>query len=391
MLDGLDVLVIRGNPRDVEQVTQILQQIEQLSTQTEPSIELYPVLHVDGESLAFLVNQLYSQVYSTRQGSVTITALIKPNMLLLVGRAENVRTRARPDQAARSAGGPGNPVPGVPLEARSVVTAQETVQDFFTSRGGLSTRARVTADFRSNSLVVQASPGDVTDVAALINKLDTPTSDAVNELRVFGLEHSLATDVYNTLEYAIGGQMAAGARPGMRRAGSAARRRGRHGRDDDEIVDAAVRHGRHQGAEDPQLGDPHRRADHARHPLNSILGFRPRRQHGLDRCPDRELDQRPAATAAIKVFTIVNADVGDMVNMLNAVFGQQRRHATRDRPGWRRRRGRKLDHPRPLRLRRPHQQHHRLRARKATWRSSKRFCCGSTRPTRGSAKPRSTA
>jgi type II secretion system protein D len=323
MLDGLDVLVIRGNPRDVEQITQILQQIEQLSTQTEPAIELYQVQHVDGESLAFLVNQLYSQVFSARQGNVTITALIKPNVLLLVGRAENVHTALDLIKRLDQPVSPETQFQVFPLKHASALTAQDTVQNFFTSRGGLSTRARVTADFRTNALVVQASPGDVTDVAALINKLDAPTSDAVNELRVFGLEHSLATDVYNTLQYAIGAQMPGGARPGMPGglggaaggAGGMAAMMGKSSMLRFVTVDTKGQKILSSGILTDVRITPDTRS-------NSILVSAPADSMDLIGALIQELDQRPAATAAIKVFTIVNADVGDMVNMLNAVFGQ---------------------------------------------------------------------
>ena len=64
MLDGLDVLVLRGNPRDVEEITQILKQIEQLSAQTQPTIETYQLQYADGESLAWLVKNLYEHDFS---------------------------------------------------------------------------------------------------------------------------------------------------------------------------------------------------------------------------------------------------------------------------------------------------------------------------------------
>ena len=326
MLDGLDVLVMRGNPRDVEQIMQIIQQIEKLSTETEPSIEIYPLQHVDGESLAFLVNQLYAQVFSARQGNVTITALIKPNVLLLVGRPENVRTALDLIKRLDQPVAPETQFQVFPLKHASAMTAQATVQDFFTSRGGLSTRARVTADFRSNSLIVQASPGDVADVAALINKLDTPTSDAVNELRVFDLEHSLATDVANILQYAISSPMGGmGARPGMPATGAGAGGAGGMGALGAMAGKSAMLRFVTVDAKGQKILNSGILTDVRITPdmrSNSILVSAPADSMDLIGALIRELDQRPAAAAAIKVFTIVNADVAGMVNILYSVFGQ---------------------------------------------------------------------
>jgi len=73
MLEGLDVLVIRGNARDVKQVMDIIQQIEKLSIETEPAIEVFHLHEVDCTAMSTLVTQLYSQVYAARQGTVTIS------------------------------------------------------------------------------------------------------------------------------------------------------------------------------------------------------------------------------------------------------------------------------------------------------------------------------
>jgi type II secretion system protein D len=55
---------------------------------------------------------------------------------------------------------------------------------------------------------------------------------------------------------------------------------------------------------------------------NSILVSAPADSMDLIQALIQELDQRPAATAAIKVFTIVNADVVGLVDMLQTLFGQ---------------------------------------------------------------------
>ncbi|HZZ27228.1 MAG TPA: secretin N-terminal domain-containing protein, partial [Pirellulales bacterium] len=50
-LEGLDAIVVRGNPRDVERVMQIISDIEKISAVTRPRIEIYPLKFVNGTTL----------------------------------------------------------------------------------------------------------------------------------------------------------------------------------------------------------------------------------------------------------------------------------------------------------------------------------------------------
>ena len=50
-VEGLDVIVLRGADRDVERVMKIIEQIEQLSAVTTPTVEIYPLKNVDSEAL----------------------------------------------------------------------------------------------------------------------------------------------------------------------------------------------------------------------------------------------------------------------------------------------------------------------------------------------------
>ena len=42
-LEGLDVIVLTGHPKDVEKVRAIIEEIQRLSQQTQPKIEIYPL------------------------------------------------------------------------------------------------------------------------------------------------------------------------------------------------------------------------------------------------------------------------------------------------------------------------------------------------------------
>ncbi len=212
-LEGLDMIVIRGNPRDVERVTQIINDIERLSTETQPYIEFYLLKNVGADAITGVVQTLYDQVYGPRQGRISITPIYKPNSLLVIGSKDAVKTVLDLVQKLDQPVGPSTMFQSFPLKHASATAAQDTINQYFLGRfGGLTGRPSVVADYRSNTLIVQASPRDMQEVAALLKEIDRPTSAAVNEMRIFPLKNSTADDLAPILQAALTGQQVQGGR-----------------------------------------------------------------------------------------------------------------------------------------------------------------------------------
>jgi len=335
MLEGLDVLVLRGNPEDVEQVMAIINQVEQLSAQTEPEIKLLPLRHVDCYAVSVVAQELYNQVYATRQGTVSITPIIKPNAMLLVGRPENVRTVMDLVEKLDQPADPDAQFQVFPLRHAPAASVQATILDLFQDRGGLAAAVRATADARSNAVIVQASPRDMAEVAALIQRIDTTQSAAVNEIRIIQLRNTPATEVAAVINDAIstaagGGQAVAQPRsqlqqqpgqpgqPGQIRqtAPSAAQSSQRSAMLQFLTVDAQGKRLLSSGI----LSNVQVTAD-AR--SNSIVLSAPADSLELLEALIRQLDQLPAAESTIKVFTVINGDAGTLVNTLSQLFSVQ--------------------------------------------------------------------
>ncbi|HEY2826421.1 MAG TPA: secretin N-terminal domain-containing protein, partial [Pirellulales bacterium] len=375
-LEGLDAIVVRGNPRDVERVMQIINEIEQLSSVTQPRIEIYPLRFVSGQTLYNLVQSIYDQTLAARQGRVSITPLVKPNSLLLIGREEAVQSVIdlikRLDQPVN----PASLFQVFPLKHASATAAQQTVNQFFLTRGGLGGNVLVVADFRSNSLIVQASPRDLQEVEALLKKIDTPSSSAVNELRIFPLKNSVAEELATVLQNAIsiqgqqnarnqqgGGQQqqggaagavqgaagnafggagfggaggagfgapggfggAGGAPGGFGGAGGAQNAQTQQQQQlANQVrstmlrfvtIDGDVKQGFHSGI----LSDVHITADSR---ANTLLVSAPSESMELIGALIRQLDQMPSAESQIKVFEIKNGDAVNLIQMLETLFGQ---------------------------------------------------------------------
>ncbi|MEX0714406.1 MAG: secretin N-terminal domain-containing protein [Pirellulales bacterium] len=341
-LEGLDAIIIRGNRRDVERVLQIIDDIERLSVETEPVIEVYTLRHVDSQAMADLIRPLYDDFLAPRQGRVSITALVKPNALLLVGRAATVKSvtdlLARLDQPV----GPTGQFRLFRLRHAPASVAAQTITQFFGERAapgqqptaaGLAPRVAVTADFRTNSLIVQASPRDLVEVARLIQGLDTISSDAVNELRVFRLRNALAEELAPVLQEAISSQAVQAGRPGQFGDGAFQPTPGQPGAQPGLpgaqgaqaqqaksltlqflTVDAEGQRLVNSGI----LTDVRITADPR---ANSLLVSAPAESIDLLAALIAQLDQPPEAAVQIKVFTIINGDAASLAQLLEELFG----------------------------------------------------------------------
>ncbi len=328
MLEGLDVLVVRGHPRDVKRVVDLINQIEQLSVETQPAIELYFLRHVDCEALAELLQQLYEDVFSTRQGPVSITALVKPNAILLIGRQESVQTVVDLVKKLDRPVAPETQFRVFRLRNAAAETARQTLEEFYAERGGLGTQIRVSTAFRSNALLVEASPRDMAEVAEIIKRLDAGVTEAVHELRVFKLKNALATDLAPILQDAITGtaygQRAAGqfGRVGgaVGAAGAAAGASAQQERKSVMLRFLTVDSKGRQMINSGILTDVQVTADTR---SNSLLVSAAPESMPLVEALIRELDELPSAEAQVKVFTLVNGDASSMAEMLQTIFGQQ--------------------------------------------------------------------
>ncbi len=217
-IEGLDIIVLRGNDQDVQRVLQIIDQIERLSEVTVPAIEVYPLEHVDGGSMTRLLNRVYQEVLGPRTGGVSVTTLGRPNELLLIGRPENVRMAIDLIKRLDKPADPTAQFVVFPLKNASAVDAKELLDQFLeseeTNQGNqnqqadaseplLATKAIVVADYRSNSLIVRAAPRDMREINALLERIDTAESASVDEVRVFRLSNARAEELADVLREAI--------------------------------------------------------------------------------------------------------------------------------------------------------------------------------------------
>ncbi|MFM7073732.1 MAG: secretin N-terminal domain-containing protein, partial [Planctomycetota bacterium] len=380
-LEGLDVIVVRGKKKDVERVSKIIQEIEQLTLETKPQVQIYPLTHTNSKALADLLLQVYNQVLQSRQGQVSITGLVKPNALLLIGRTEAVATVVELIQKLDQPVEPNATLKVLRLKHMGAAEAETTIRTFFgqqpigggaggNAAGGapgggfgaggggqgggqggipggaqaggaaagtnLATRLVIVADVRTSSLIIQASPRDMLEVEKLLEQIDVEEGQATSELRIFKLANTLAQDMANVLQAAIRG--AAGGTPAGGAAGGGQGQPGGQGFNQGNQGGGAAANAAAGTARPTNLqfvavdalqkrvvasgisSDVFITADVSG---NSLLVRAPAKSMELLAAIIKELDSLPAAESQIKVFTVSNGDATSLARMLQGLFGQQ--------------------------------------------------------------------
>ncbi|GIW92160.1 MAG: general secretion pathway protein GspD [Pirellulaceae bacterium] len=330
----LGIVVVIGPRRAVERVRRIIAEIEEISRTVQPTFEIVMLRHLNSQAAATLLVELYDRVFAPRQGPLSITSLDKPNALLLIGRPETMEVVLQLIERLDQPIPPQTQLRVFRLKHISAVDAEALVRGFFVDRPagpvqagaaadprpGLGTRARVIAEYRTNSLIVQASPRDLAEVAYFIASIDREAPDATHEVRVFRLRNARAQDLAPVLQGAITGrpvqvtgqQVAqVAAAPGQAVAPqitAPSTRLAIVGIDSagNRIIDSGV------------LADVTVSADVS---INALIVRAPSRSMGLVEELIKQLDQPPIAEAVVKVFEIANGDATSLAQMLQTLFG----------------------------------------------------------------------
>ena len=331
-----DQIIVIGKKEDVEKVLKIIEDIERQSLETLPEVEIYYLKHVDGTALNALITQVYTTAIGTRLGTVTVTPLVKPNALLIIGRKDAIPPMIELIQKLDRPIAPQTQIKVFNLKHMSAIDAERTVRNFFVDRPGetrnirpgLDVQVQVIAEFRANALIVQASPRDMLEITRLVESLDVEGgTSAINELRIFKLTNSLAEQLAPALQEAITGTVAGGAQVQQQQqqqpqggAGQGATSPAIATRRATALQFLRIDANGEQILQSGILADMRITADTRG---NSLIVVGPKSSMELMAALIRQLDELPSAVAELKVFTMVNGDATTLAQMLQELFATQ--------------------------------------------------------------------
>ncbi|TWU35948.1 secretin N-terminal domain-containing protein [Novipirellula artificiosorum] len=299
-LPDLDAIILRGRDQDLDQLSEIIRELEQLSRETQPAIELIRLRHASSVRVAELIEQTQEDLLGTRQGRATVTPLAKPNALLLLGWGEAVTALKELTLKLDRPLAPEMQFNIFRLKYASATSLQQTIASFFAGREGeLAPTIQSTVDVRTNSLIVDAAPRDMVAVARLVERLDTLEGGAVQRTRVFPIQNSMAADVAETLRETIQG------------AQSATRSTGMELMLDDLDRERTIVSG---VLENVQITVDARK--------NSLIVSAPAENFDIIEALIQRLDS-PGMVAKIKIFPIQNGDAASLIQTLRSLLPSQ--------------------------------------------------------------------
>jgi len=320
VVEGTELFVIRGNPRDVERVLEVIRQIEAMSRVSEPQIVVHELKHVDSLSMARLLALMFAPAdedgfsLAPYYGSLLPLPLGKPNAVLLIGAPGTV---AKAQELLRQLDIPAETMTQfevIPLKNADAEQTRIALEAMFAAEPAeeaglaapLTPKAQIIAETRTNSLIVRAGPRDMAEVRRLIEQLDRPGGEKVNEIRIFRLRNTLAANLAPVLQRAVRGA-GEGDTAATDTTGLAQLLRlvtiDAQGR---QVLESGVLAGVTINA-DPRA--------------NSLVVSAPPESMPLMAALIAQLDVPPDAVAEIKVFTIENGDAVSLAEMLQDLFG----------------------------------------------------------------------
>jgi type II secretion system protein D len=296
-LPDLDVIILRGRDRDVSKLTQIIQELERLSRETQPRIQVIPLQHANSAAVTEVLVDVNEDLTGRRQGRVSATALEKPNSILLIGWGDAVQAMIELIRQLDTPVAADSRFRVFRLKHAPAVSVVSTITQFFASRQGLEPRIQSVADQRSNSVIASGAPRDLDEVERLVQSLDTPQSESIRRARVIPIKHVLASDIAETLSAAIQASTGQGV--------------------PSAILELMTIDGQGEKLIRSGILSDVRITPNVRN--NSIILSGPSESFSLLEMLIQQLDV-PGAVSQIKVFRIVNGDAANLVRMLRSLL-----------------------------------------------------------------------
>lgn len=330
-IPDLGVLILKGNEKDVEQVMQVIRELEKLSEGTAPKVHLLHLNNVNSDALAELLTSVFEKLTkfpgkaTQPRQSVSIVAVSKPNSILIVAPANDL------DSIIALAEELDQPVPPetefqvFQLQTAIATQLQEMLTEFYAERTSLGARIKVQAEPRTNTLIVQARPNDLDEVAALIKKVDREAEGSTSQMKVFVLKNAVASELAAIINAAIQSVMAPPSNPGANQIfGNQGGGNAGQIAEQFRVVRSTVLELLaidKEGAKKLKSGiladvritpDPR---------MNALMVAAPEASMSLIAELINLLDRPTNQVAEIKVFTLANADASLMVQQLQTLFG----------------------------------------------------------------------
>jgi type II secretion system protein D len=185
-----NAIIVQASPRDLAEVAQIIAKLDVDKTPSESEVRVFKLSNSIAEELAPALQEAITGVGAAGQPQ-----------------------QQQQQQAAGGAGGQQSPAiaqrPAVSLQLLRIGPEGEQL-----IQSGVLSNMRITADTRSNSLIVVGPPSAMELMAALIDQLDT-LAPVEAQIKVFTITNGDATTLVQMLQQLFGQQQQGGGQQGL--------------------------------------------------------------------------------------------------------------------------------------------------------------------------------
>ncbi|WP_437190911.1 secretin N-terminal domain-containing protein [Planctomicrobium sp. SH527] len=324
-LNDLDLLILRGNEKDVEAVMQVIRAVEQMAVGSMPEIHLLKLQHVDSQSLSQLLNDVYARMTELRtnnaqqsQVAVRVIPVVVPNAVLVLAPSQAIQAVLELAEELDRPVDPGHEVHVFRLKHAISTSVAEMLTTFYTQPPtGLGTRIKVAADARTNSIIVQANPRDLTEITEFIRGVDSEHASSVSRMQLFQLKSAVATELATFLNDAVQSILNPARVSATGGIGGGQGQTGTANQQAKATVLEFLRDGSSDLIRSGLLNDIRFNADPR---TNSLMVTASEQSMPLVEELIRMLDRPSSVISEIKVFTLKNADASSAATLLQELF-----------------------------------------------------------------------
>lgn len=342
-----NALIVTGTDEDIKNFQRLISQLGEQAMQTRPNADVVPLTNSNSQALGAVIQQLYTDVFASRFGPATVTAIAEPNALVVSGSPQAIEELksiiAKLDVESDDVRGT---FQVFRLQHIAATNAANRLSAFFRTTATLPGSAQgggfqgtgqaqpvlIIPDPRSNLIIMKGGSTELRQAKELLAEIDVVDGEYIKtqEVRVVQLRNSVATDMAQVIFAAINGGVS-GATPVLGSQGQFGgfgqqQQNQAQPNQDPSVANTALRLklmslDQNTGViSSGILFDVKVVADAS---SNSLVITGPAESLPLVEALIRELDRLPDAETQLKVFTIVNGDAQQLFDMLNQLFTQQ--------------------------------------------------------------------
>lgn len=302
-----NALIAAGSRDAMERLKEVLARLDVEGGPLTAIFKVYPLKHVAAVKLSSRIQELFDSRAEGQEISRTPVVILPEetsNSLVCSASRDDHEVIVnllglldKPSNIARQ-------FEIFPLKMAKANTVADRLDNLFQSQGdGSSGRAdaiAVVADERTNSIIVWASPSEMSNIEDIIKKLDTSTPAVEMMIKVIQLKQALAEDFAQLLEEVITGGGAGG--------------------DDERAVIVSFIHKDEKGRETIRRLLKQDISIQADPRTNSLMVMAPSDSMNMLEAMILDFDKIRPVTSEIRLFPLVNSDAETMVDQLTELF-----------------------------------------------------------------------